>query len=681
MAPEQMAGKAGVITPAVDVYGLGAILYEALTGRPPFLAETPVATLQQVQQEDPVPPRRLQPTVPRDLETICHKCLRKEAGRRYATAAELADDLRRFRAGEPIRARPVGTAERLVGWCRRKPVVAGLLAALLLVLLAGSSGVLWQWQRARHHAAAFKQERDTAQRQRERAERHLRRVRGRVDQLTRLGRDLWQRPGLYHTGKAVLEEALAFYQEILPEEGGDPAVRRQAAEMYGQVAAIHHALGPWRKAVEAYGQQASLLASLLEEEPGSKALRQQLADSQRYRGNALRDLGEVRQARKAYDQAARLHEQLLRELPDASHRMALANTLLNKATLLSPTDETEELQRLYGRILALNRAAVAAAPGNLQYQAELALALEDQGAFFLALERTAQAERVLRKALAMRQKLLASGRMKGAIERYVARNHARLARALAAAGQTEKAEQSYREALKLQDPLVKGLPESPSHRTELAATLVGLADLLKDPSRQSEVEAIRRRAIRQYQLLAAHFRADPGNRRNLLQTSIRLGNVLWQVGRYAEAAEQYRQALKLDPESPSASNNLAWFLATGPEARSLDAGEAVRLAQKAVTARPKSGNYWNTLGVARYRTGDDKGAVAALQRAMRLRQGGDSLDGFFLALAHCRLGDHDQARKWFDRAVRWMDSHEPQNEELRRFRAEAKAVLAEAGKP
>lgn len=135
MSPEQAAGRNDLTGKHSDVYALGAILYEMLTGRPPFVGPTAVETIMLVQTTDPLPPRTLQPKVPRDLETICLKALRKVPAERYASAADLAADLRRWLEGRPILARPTSRGERFVRWCRRNPAVAGLSATLLLTLL------------------------------------------------------------------------------------------------------------------------------------------------------------------------------------------------------------------------------------------------------------------------------------------------------------------------------------------------------------------------------------------------------------------------------------------------------------------------------------------------------------------------------------------------------------------
>ncbi len=190
MAPEQARGQSRSVGPAVDVYALGAILYELLTGRPPFRAETPAETVLQVIDQEPVPPSRLNAKVPRDLETVCLKCLQKEPNGRYASAAALADDLRRFGEGRPIRARPLGLAARLWRWGRRNPPAAALMATVLASVGLAIGGGFWlEWERGARRAESVRQE-----------ERESRAVEAALEQASALGRQ-----GRWPDGWAVLE--------------------------------------------------------------------------------------------------------------------------------------------------------------------------------------------------------------------------------------------------------------------------------------------------------------------------------------------------------------------------------------------------------------------------------------------------------------------------------------------
>ncbi|HXJ75444.1 MAG TPA: serine/threonine-protein kinase, partial [Candidatus Dormibacteraeota bacterium] len=171
MPPEQADPKRGSTTSASDVYSLGAILYQLLTGRPPFMAETLTQTLRLVTDTEAVSPRTLSPAMPRDLETICLKCLEKNPQRRYISAQELADELGRFLNDEPIQARPISPAGKLARWCRRKPALASAMGAgvaLLLVIAIGSPIAIVRINAARKQEAALRARAELAERKTER---------------------------------------------------------------------------------------------------------------------------------------------------------------------------------------------------------------------------------------------------------------------------------------------------------------------------------------------------------------------------------------------------------------------------------------------------------------------------------------------------------------------------------
>jgi serine/threonine-protein kinase len=217
MAPEQVQAKSGAVGPATDVYALGAILYELLTGRPPFRAATTMDTLAQVLGQEPVSLRRLNEGVPRDLDTICLRCLHKDPRKRYPSTRELADDLRRFLQGEPIRARPVGSLERAAKWVKRRPAAAGVLALfglLAAVVLVGFAVVSAQLHETR--AALMREQEAKSERTAARVEALQVAAPGAV-------------PGILAELGAAHEEVLPRLREVWNDRTGDPRKRMRVA--------------------------------------------------------------------------------------------------------------------------------------------------------------------------------------------------------------------------------------------------------------------------------------------------------------------------------------------------------------------------------------------------------------------------------------------------------------------
>jgi tetratricopeptide (TPR) repeat protein len=313
MAPEQ-AGVGGAVGPAADVYALGAILYEALTGRPPFKAATVLETLEQVRSQEPVPPRALQPGLPRDLQTICLKCLHKEPQRRYPSAADLADDLGRFLRGEPIRARPVSWRERLWKWVRRKPGLAGLLAAcavLLAALVAG--GLLYQ---ARLQAALERAEAEKAEARRQH-QLAVQRYQVAVNTL----RTMLSREGSLSREELsrlvqLAEDQLAFYQALEGAGDPDPAVRRDTAEAFLFLGSQQFQLGQHGPAADKLRRAIALLEGLPPEQRSQPRCEDSLAMCYIYLGQAAAAAGRPDERDRAWRQVLVIRQRLAEADPD-----------------------------------------------------------------------------------------------------------------------------------------------------------------------------------------------------------------------------------------------------------------------------------------------------------------------------------------------------------------------------
>ena len=354
MAPEQARGEAGVGPPA-DVYALGVVLYECLTGRVPFRAATTLDTLALVCAADPPPPRQLQPGVPRDLETICLKCLRKLPAQRYSSARALADDLDRFRAGRSIQARPVGRPERLAKWVRRNPAGAAAAAVAVAALLAGAAGVTVH--NARLSAALARQ---TAER--ERADANYKAAREAITaMLGRSGGGETAVPQVYELERKQAEDAVTFFRAVAADTA-DPEVRFQLAVAISRLAGRTSEVGGPAATVALHREAYGLLDRLIADDPADPRFRYRAALARGQSGFALL-AADPAAAEAELTAAVERFDGLVRDHPAAAeyaHR--LGQFLHNLGTLRRRADRLPEAAAFYHRAVAAHEAGMRAEP-------------------------------------------------------------------------------------------------------------------------------------------------------------------------------------------------------------------------------------------------------------------------------------------------------------------------------
>jgi tetratricopeptide (TPR) repeat protein len=550
MAPEQAEGHIQAAGPATDVYALGALLYEVLTGQPPFRGDTPLETLWLLRTQEPLSPLRLRPKLPRDLETICLKCLEKAPARRYPTAQALADDLRRFRAGEPIRARPVSRWERALKWARRRPAAAALLAVSVLAVLVVAALVGVYNARLieqRNLAEAKRQEAEAnladATAQRQRALTHLRNAIAAVDQMLTAADRLAPAPYTLTVRRELTEDGLRLFQELAREEDRDPEIRYEVGRAWRRAGQMRGGMGEREQAEQSYRKAVEVFEQLTAEEPGKPAHWRELAASYNNLALAL-DAAELAESERLLRRAQSLQDRLAADYPDVpGYRLDAGVTRGDLEMVLFKSRRHEEADQASREAIDILEKLVAEAPAVRDYRFALANALNNHAAFLGQRGRADEIEPVLRRAVEVFEPLAEGPSADPGSRSRLALTLHNLGIFLAEHGRPEEGERVWRRSAELKRRLASDFPEVPAYRAALGATLSKLAFRARDRGDPDEAGRLWDEAVRsEVSALGKDFN-DPDTVQNLGINLFNLAEVRLQQGRYREA-DQVAESLR-----------------------------------------------------------------------------------------------------------------------------------------
>jgi tetratricopeptide (TPR) repeat protein len=513
MSPEQANGRRGTITTASDIYGLGAIFYALLTGKPPFCGDSVMETLDAVRNRPPVPPTNPSASTPRDLETICLKCLEKDPRRRYASAQALADDLHAWLDSRPISARRVGGAERAWLWCKRKPMVAALVASAMLAAVLGTGAVIAVQTRANRALARKNLDLQASNDKAEAREKQA------IDAVKRFGDAVSNNPALKNDAtleslrKELLKEPLGFFKDLRTRLQTDrdtkPESLARLASASFDLAELTEAIGDKQDAISAYREARSLYKKLADDNPAVTDFRSCLAASHHNLGDLMYQMGKLAEAEAEYRLAIPISLKLAADNPAVTEsRSSLADSHHRLGMLLWDTGQPAEAVAELRKAIALDQKLADDNPAVTEFRLLLANHQNELGVLLKDTGKPAEAEIEFRKGLAVRQKLADDNPAETEFRCDLAGSHHGLGQVMTLTGRPAEAEAEFRKAIALSR---KATDENPTH-------------------------------TRSRQFLSNHH--------------VNLGGLLIQTGRPAEAEVEFRKALELDPMDTGAKTGI-----------------------------------------------------------------------------------------------------------------------------
>jgi serine/threonine-protein kinase len=537
MSPEQAEARLDLTDPASDIFSLGGILYAILTGEAPYQGRKLAAVLEKVKRCEFSAPRQVKPGVPRALEAICLKAMAERPEDRYATAADLAADVRRWLADEPVTAYPEPLRVRARRWMQRhKPLVAAAVAMLITaVAVLTASTVVISRKQAETDAARLLAA-SNFQKARDAVERMLSRAGG--DRLDRSLDDVEQ------VRRDLLEDALEFQQEFLRQRPTDSQVRHDVARARLRAARIRFWLGKPREAEADCRKAIAELEQLAAEFPAEPSHRIELA-------NGYYDLsflhgsdGHLEDSEAASRRALDLQRVVARD--DPAGRLDLARYLNNLATVFIGTGRAEDLARaeeLLREAEGVNSQLVAETPREPKPRQELVAVLANRSRLRKNAGDLSDAEAICRRALDVQVGLVNDDPGKPIHARLLAKLHNSLGSILQTGGRRDDAEREYRSGLKILEKLAADFPTAPAYRFDLSSMLVNLARVVAMvPSRAAETQDLLRRGLGHLTRLVDNYPGDLDYRNALIQNYNNMGEDLSRREHWKDAEQAFRNA-------------------------------------------------------------------------------------------------------------------------------------------